>query len=205
MRGPAIKVCGLKSPANIRSVDALGVDYVGLIFYHKSPRYVTSAWTPQELNAKKVGVFVNASHEEIRHRIHHHDLTAIQLHGDESPDFCHQCRELRVEVWKAIPVHEEVDLSRIGDYEEVVDYVLLDTKTVKRGGSGERFDWNILSTYASEVPFWIAGGIGPENAAEIRALELPSFYGIDINSRFERAPGEKNIEQIKSFLHELRG
>jgi phosphoribosylanthranilate isomerase len=199
-----IKVCGLKVPANIQEVDSLGIEYIGLNFYSRSARYVTHGHMPEELNARRVGVFVNATYEQIRHKIHHYSLDGVQLHGNEDTGLCMRLRQDGVEVWKALPVDDDLPYDRISEFAHCCDYLLFDTRTSLFGGSGERFDWTLLEAYAEKTPVWLSGGISPGDAKELRNLPSGHIVGVDINSRFETSPGLKDIGKIKSFLHELR-
>ncbi|RYY34088.1 MAG: phosphoribosylanthranilate isomerase [Sphingobacteriaceae bacterium] len=210
-----IKVCGLKEPGNIQAVATLKPDYIGLICYARSPRFIddlqTEAFTDLPQNIIKTGVFVNESAEEIERLIDKYNLGAIQLHGSETPEFCAQFKG-KVQVIKAFGVDENCDFNQLNAYAEVVDLFLFDTKTAAHGGSGKTFDWDILKNYTGNVPFMLSGGIGPENIAEAAAISHPQFYGVDLNSRFETSPGIKNIEAlqqafniVKKFdTHEIR-
>ena len=196
-----IKVCGLTDAANIRAVEALGADFVGFIFYPPSPRCAPD--TPPDLPAGKprVGVFVNAPAEEILRRRKAYGLTFAQLHGDESPAFC---RELRKEmpVIKAFGVGAE--LPDTASWEGVCDYFLFDTKTAAWGGSGRSFNWTVLDTYQGRTPFLLGGGIGPESAEVLAGLRHPLLAGFDLNSRFESAPGMKDISKLEPFFKKIR-
>lgn len=195
-----IKVCGLKHPENIEAVTALQPDYVGFIFYGKSPRYMAGLSTDVLHNLssaiKKTGVFVNESAENIERLIKEYGFDAIQLHGDESPEFCAAFKG-KVTVIKAFGINEDFDFEQLKDYANNVDLFLFDTKTKEYGGSGKTFDWNILDNYKLNVPFFLSGGIGLENITEVKNITHPKFYGVDLNSRFEIEPGLKNIEKLE--------
>lgn len=195
-----IKVCGMKFPENIRAVAALQPDYLGLIFYPHSPRFVgfelNEALTELRLPAKKVGVFVDKDFSTIKSIINKYHLDAVQLHGSESAETCAALRE-SVEVIKAFGVDESFDFDQLKAYENKVDYFLFDTKTVVYGGSGKAFNWRVLEKYALNVPFFISGGLSNENLDSILDFKHPAFYGLDLNSKFEDEPGLKNIEKLK--------
>jgi phosphoribosylanthranilate isomerase len=203
-----VKVCGMKDPRNIRQLAALPVDMIGFIFHEGSPRYAgaltasdTGAIPPSIL---KVGVFVDERAGAIREKIQQHGLHAVQLHGSEPPALCRELREGGTRVIKALPVVRAADLSDATvPYEGACDYLLFDTSAPSPGGSGKRFDWSLLPAYRGATPFLLAGGIGPGDAPAILALRHPSLYAIDINSRFETAPGVKAIPAIKQFLTTL--
>src|SRR5690606_15943253 len=171
-RQPLIKVCGLTDPHNIEEVLALDPQYIGLIFYSRSARYIGEL-DPEYLltlkNVKRTGVFVDASILEIEQMLIKYQLHAIQLHGSESPEFCGKLKanqlikEKGVELIKAFGINNEFDFQQLEAYMPVVDYFLFDTKTPSHGGSGKTFDWSILDRYTYSIPFFLSGGIGPDN------------------------------------------
>ena len=201
-----IKICGLKFETNILGLAKLKPDYMGFIFWEKSKRLVKGT-TPNLLQTKikKTGVFVNADFEEIKDKVHIHKLEAIQLHGLESPEFCKKINSLGVEIIKAFNIDENFNFNILEKYKLCSDYFLFDTKGKSPGGNGISFDWEILRNYKYKKKFFLSGGIGIESInaiKKIKNLSLPLFC-IDINSRFELNPGEKNIELIKSFKNSL--
>lgn len=206
-----IKVCGMKSPQNIQElIQEIDPDYMGLIFYQKSPRFVSeenSAWI-KTLNIPKVGVFVNESIDNILNAIEKFGLSVIQLHGTESPDFLKiLSSKTDAKIWKVISIGESVDWDSMNGYVGLVEYFLFDTATKTHGGSGKKFDWSILKTYPFQQGFLLSGGIDESNADEIRELskQVPQLVGVDLNSRFEDAPGLKNIDKLKGFKKSLLG
>ena len=200
-----IKVCGMREADNIREVEALGIDLMGFIFWPKSKRYV--AERPQYLptQVKKVGVFVDATLEDIRQHIQDYQLDIIQLHGHETPDFIAQLSifNFQFSIIKAFNIAIAEDLAQTKPYEGIVDYFLFDTKAQLPGGSGEQFDWSVLSHYEGTTPFLLSGGIGPDDAERIKSFHHPRCIGIDLNSRFEIAPGLKDVNQLKDFISNL--
>lgn len=200
-----IKVCGMTLGDNIRDIEALGVDWLGFIFFDRSPRCVRQKPSLMPQRAKRVGVFVNAPLEEIRARIREYSLHYVQLHGDESPSFCLEVQALGVGVIKAFPLSEAVDLEATMPYEGCCNYYLFDTKTAQqRGGSGMRFNWQLLDAYRGATPFLLGGGIGPESLDALQHFEHPLWAGIDLNSRFESAPGVKALPLLAPFIHNLK-
>ena len=182
---------------------------MGFIFYPQSPRYAGLLLEPDTTTGipasiKKAGVFVNAEFEVILETIKKYSLDIVQLHGNESPDLCFRLKENGALVIKAFSIRDANTLNQYAEYVEVTDYFLFDTITPDYGGSGLRFDWNLLQNYNSNHPFFLSGGIGPNDVAEIFKITHPSFYGIDINSRFESAPGMKEINNLKKFISEIR-
>lgn len=202
-----IKVCGLTRLTDLPLLEAMGVDFAGMIFYPHSPRYMDNQQQASLAQAyaghiRKVGVFVNASLQEIEQAVKAYRLQGIQLHGEESPEFCYMLREKGLEIIKAIPV-SAAGFPDIRAYETACDYFLFDTASPHKGGTGKRFDWLKLDAYQGNTPFFLSGGIGPTHVSEILSLRHPQLYGVDINSRFETAPGIKNLTQIKQFICQL--
>jgi len=202
-----IKVCGLRDPENIEQVAALAPDYLGFIFYNKTPRFAGDlsadalAGIPSTIN--KVGVFVDEEAEAIKQIIGKYDFDFIQLHGNETPEFCNSLRDSAV-VIKAFGIDGDFDFKQLKKYKNKADVFLFDTKTAKHGGSGLTFDWNILDRYELEVPFFLSGGISPENIDEVKSIYHPQFYGIDVNSKFEVAPGLKDIKKLEQAFNSIK-
>ncbi|QJB33437.1 phosphoribosylanthranilate isomerase [Chitinophaga oryzae] len=200
-----IKVCGITRAADLQGLTDNQVDYAGFIFYEKSPRFAANridARTVRETTGiRKVGVFVNATAEQIQRTVADYALDMVQLHGDESPAFCAAIRET-VPVIKAFRIGDNADWQTLlTPYVPVTDYFLFDTASVKGyGGTGERFNWELLQQYPFDHPFLLSGGITPEDADIIRELELPALFAVDINSKFEDAPGIKNMEKVTLFI-----
>ncbi|MEA4937435.1 N-(5'-phosphoribosyl)anthranilate isomerase [bioreactor metagenome] len=204
-----IKICGLKSPENIRQVVALQPDMIGFIFYPKSPRYLNNPKDIAKLyippSVKRIGVFVNEAKDIILEKVKIYQLQGVQLHGDESPALCLALKQKNLRVIKAFSVSHPEDLKKCALYEGFADYFLFDTKTQGYGGSGEKFDWEIINAYKGLTPFILSGGISPEDTDAILSFKHARFAGIDLNSRFEVSPGEKNIESLKQFLQKIKG
>ncbi|CAN5532003.1 phosphoribosylanthranilate isomerase [soil metagenome] len=194
-----IKVCGLTDAENINAVIALSPHYAGFICYGPSPRYIATL-VPYQLSALpssvyKTAVFVNEEVEVIHALISEFGFNAIQLHGNESPGFCSTFKG-KVQVIKAFGVDDDFDFNLLNDYEAYVDLFLFDTKTAGHGGSGKSFNWDILNKYQLDTPFFLSGGISLDNLEEIKKIEHPKFYGVDLNSRFETEPGIKDIKKL---------
>jgi phosphoribosylanthranilate isomerase len=213
-----VKVCGLREPENILAVAQLPVDWLGFIFYAKSPRAVKpklAAWLQEQEVAlsgqKRIGVFVNAEIDEVLNAVHDFELDLVQLHGDESPEYCQLIRNLmettsmrKAQLMKAFQVGEGFDFDQVYPYAAHCAYVLFDTKGKNYGGNGEQFDWELLQQYQGVTPFLLSGGIGPEDAETVRAFRHPQLYGIDLNSKFENAPGIKDTGLLKHFLESVK-
>ncbi len=219
-----IKVCGMRDSENIRAVAELNVDWIGFIFWKKSPRNVTmipsdAGIIPDRgsLNAdtsalrqQRVGVFVDEMSQEIITKVVNFQLDLVQLHGHETPTLIRNLRrtldpDIRpgIRFIKAISIARPEDLDAWKEYEDCVDYFLFDTKCPTVGGSGQQFDWSVLNRYDGQRPFLLSGGIGPDDAARIRSFHHPKCIGIDLNSRFETEPGIKDIQKLKTFLQQL--
>ncbi len=201
-----IKVCGMKYTDNIRQLAALLPDFMGFIFYAKSPRYMADTLAPETLKKlpkaiKKVGVFVNETTEKMIELAQLYALDYLQLHGDESVV---QCQELQTEgfkIIKAFQMDKVFDFEIMEGYKPYCDLFLFDTKTKKYGGSGNSFDWNILKKYDNEKPFLLSGGISEENIEAIGKLDKYNMHAIDINSGVEVSPGLKDIEKVRRIMH----
>ncbi len=198
----------MRDPDNIRNVMDVGIDWMGFIFCRKRPRHVSTPATEiPKISARRIGVFVDESVEEMMSKAREYELGAIQLHGDEGRDVCEELRDrlpASILLIKAISVRTVDDLSKCHAYEGVVDYFLFDTKCETKGGSGRQFDWSVLDAYEAETPFLLSGGIGPEDVERVKAFRHPRCMGIDLNSRFEIAPGMKDAAALRSFVTSLK-
>jgi phosphoribosylanthranilate isomerase len=202
-----IKICGLKHPENIKTIADLAPDYMGFICYAPSPRYATdlNAGTLDALPTSiyKTAVFVNEDAETITKLIDTYNFDAIQLHGNEDPEFCKLFRN-KVTVIKAFGLDKNFNFERLNDFAGSVDYFLFDTKTDLYGGSGKSFDWTLLDKYKLDIPFFLSGGLSLDNLDEVRTIDHPQFYGVDLNSKFETDPGLKDIDKLKKAFELLR-
>jgi len=201
-----IKVCGMKDPDNIAGLAALNPDFMGFIFYEKSPRYAGNV-DPAVVHGlssgiRKVGVFVNATRESILAKAETYALDYVQLHGDESPTFAKRLKSEGLKVIKVFRIAEKLPPD-MADFAESADLFLFDTDTKAYGGSGKKFDWELLRQNEIPLPYLLSGGIGPGDIAAVARLDLPGMIGIDVNSRFETAPGFKNIELIQQIIPQL--
>ena len=204
-----IKVCGMRDADNIREVEALGIDYMGFIFWPKSSRYVSEMPTYLPTKCKRVGVFVDASIGDVMTIAEQYQLDLIQLHGQESPSYITQLRphlsllNSKISIIKALNIATTADLANAKQYEGIVDYLLFDTKGKSVGGNGEKFDWSVLSAYTGNTPFLLSGGIGPDDAERVKAFNHPKCIGIDLNSKFELSPALKDVNKLQEFIKEL--
>lgn len=201
-----LKICGMRDKKNILDVSAVGVDYMGFIFYKGSPRFVGETFDVPDIPAsvKRVGVFVNETAEEILKKVQTHRLDFVQLHGDEAPNLCEALKAHNVGVIKVFSVDNTFDFRTAKSYTQVVDFFLFDTKGKHRGGNAFRFDWTLLQNYDQEVPFFLSGGIGPENLQDVEALRGMNLHAIDVNSGVETSPALKDIEKVRLIKEYLQ-
>lgn len=211
-----LKVCGMKYQDNIQQIGALRPDYLGFIFYEKSPRNFTGPLPQLPESIKKIGVFVNATTAEVLDKAIEFELNGIQLHGSESTSYCEELKQSLQQAFqkkqitvlpfliKVFSVKDHFDFSVLKNYEPIVDYFLFDTKGDYAGGNGYTFDWELLKGYPSEKPFFLSGGIGIEQLEAIKNIDadLP-VHAIDVNSQFEREPGLKDSTLVKEFITKL--
>ena len=216
-----VKVCGMRDAENISELVKLKPDYIGFIFYGKSKRFVANfpeVEIPSEI--KKVGVFVNETIENVLEIVEKHKLDAVQLHGNESPEYCDKLRECHlelsrkislephsIEIFKAFSVDDDFDFSKTEAYQNVCNFLLFDTKGKDYGGNGVKFNWQVLDSYKGALPYMLSGGITKNDAQAILSFlgrqESKKCIGVDINSGFEIEPALKNIANIKEFKQNL--
>lgn len=206
-----IKVCGITSKKQLQQLEGLNIAYAGFIFDEKSPRFAGEKMADEDLlgmdlDIKKVGVFVDAEYEDIMEMVEKFELDMVQLHGNESPELCEELSE-DTEVIKVFSIGKETGSidKLIAPYDNVCDYYLFDT-SVKgaKGGTGQKFDWEKLTDAKIEKPFFLSGGIGPEDAALVKKFKHPDFFGIDVNSKFEKEPGVKDMGLVLGFVKDMR-
>jgi len=199
----------MNDTVNVKDIAETRPDFIGFIFYPGSPRYIgaepdRSLFFNVPSGIVRVGVFVNEDPGRIIRLASNNGLGTIQMHGNESPEDCSQIRSSGLGVIKAFSIEENYDFGRIKEYIPVCDYFLFDTKTQKHGGSGKKFKWDCLAAYNIDKPFFLSGGIGPADSEEIRAIDNKGFFAVDLNSRFEVAPGKKDAALIKTFIDEIK-
>lgn len=208
--GVGLKICGMKN--NIAEVAALQPDYLGFIFYEKSPRFFDSEEIPPlPEGIKKVGVFVDEKISKVIALSIKHSLDVIQLHGDESKEYVldlQACLVLyypKVLVWKVFSIDDNFDFNQLSIFQNKVDAFLFDTKGKEKGGNGHTFNWAILKNYTLKKPFILSGGIGLEEIDSLKDIlntGLP-ILAIDVNSKFEVEPGKKEVSALASFIENL--
>lgn len=204
-----VKVCGMREPQQMKALENMGVDLMGMIFFPKSPRFVDgedvcSGCLPK--NIRKVGVFVKADLATVVATVKKYNLSFVQLHGGEDVDFANLVKKhTGVGIIKAVSVSGVDDVKNLSaEWESVADYMLFDYKCVGYGGSGQQFDWAVLDDYKLNLPFLLSGGIGPDDAEAVKKENHPKFAGVDLNSKFEISPANKDIEKVKEFLSKIR-
>jgi len=203
MRPIKLKVCGMRDSSNILEVASTHPDFMGFIFYEKSQRYVGQNFgIPDDLDAhiQKVGVFVNENVKMILELASKHNLNFAQLHGDEPPEECIELKNNGIKVIKAFSIHENFDFGEVDAFQSCVDYFLFDTKGKARGGNGIAFNWNLLKSYNGDLPFFLSGGIDPENVNLIQKLNRDQLFAIDVNSGIESAPGCKDVSKLNLLI-----
>ena len=203
-----IKICGMKFPENISEIASLQPDFLGFIFYDKSPRNFENTIPAIDKSIQKVGVFVNASLDEIQEKVKQYELDFVQLHGDESPDFCQLLLQNKFKVIKAFSIDNQFNFSKLENYFNYCDYFLFDTKGTNYGGNGITFDWSVLENYHLDKPYFLSGGIGTENIEEVKSFltstSAKNCIAIDCNSKLEVSPGLKSTETTKQLINAFK-
>ena len=203
-----IKICGMKFPENISEVASMQPNYLGFIFYKKSPRNFENTIPAIDKSIQKVGVFVNASFDEILEKVNEYELDLVQLHGDESSEFCHLLQNNKLKVIKAFNIDNSFEFKTLNNYNNNCDYFLFDTKGTNYGGNGITFDWSVLENYNLNKPYFLSGGIGTENIAEVKSFLTKDYakncIAIDCNSKLEVSPGLKSTEKTKQLINAFK-
>lgn len=194
----------MRDSENIRAIEQTKADLMGFIFHPKSPRFVASLPEYMPKKQKRVGVFVNASLEQILAKAQKFSLEYIQLHGDEPPAFCSELKNRGLKVIRALRIANADDIIRAESY-NMADLMIFDTKTELYGGSGKKFNWQLLEDYKGCVPFLLSGGIRSDTFEEIKAFFHPQFAGIDLNSGFEISPALKDVGKLNNFIEKIKG
>jgi len=204
----------MKYANNIEQVTALQPDYLGFIFYEKSARHFDAIIPQIPDSIKKVGIFVDETIAVVIEKINTHHLQAVQLHGDEPPEYCLKLKRYyediadeKLEIIKVFSIKNEFNFEVLKPYDTVCDYFLFDTKGKLPGGNGFTFDWDVLNNYPSTKPFFLSGGIGLDELEKLKEFQQSNAskycYAIDVNSKFEIEPGLKNIELLKEFKQNI--
>jgi len=197
-----LKVCGMRENQNIKDVLSIDPDFMGFIFFEKSPRHLEEDWQPEVIHefpkdTMKVGVFVNEALEKVYKKVQDYQLDMVQLHGNESVEYCQKLQSLRVSVMKVFSVDEAFDFESVVPYQKACKQFLFDTKAAGGyGGHGKAFDWNLLEKYKLDTPFLLAGGIDLDNFQDLTSIQNPAFMGIDVNSKFEIEPAQKDTAKL---------
>lgn len=194
----------MRDSENIRAIEQTKADLMGFIFHPKSPRFVASLPEYMPKKQKRVGVFVNASLVQILAKAQKFSLEYIQLHGDEPPAFCSELKNRGLKVIRAQRIANADDIIRAESY-NMADLMIFDTKTELYGGSGKKFNWQLLENYKGCVPFLLSGGIRSDTFEEIKAFFHPQFAGIDLNSGFEISPALKDVGKLNNFIEKIKG
>jgi len=209
-----IKVCGITNIDEALALSKAGVNYVGFIFYPASKRYALHTLSLDQIKSVqlpgvlKVGVFLNEPLEKVIATATEAGLDMVQLHGDETPNYCKEMAN-HYPVIKAFRISETDDVAyKISEYLEDIDYLLFDTASSVYGGSGISFDWKKLANATGQKPYFLSGGIGPDDVSKITSFAQSDTAGnctaVDVNSKFETAPGQKNIQLLQSFIPTIK-
>jgi len=209
-----VKVCGMTGIDQVRQLDAMGVDFAGFIFYPKSPRYVVRHLTGEQvkkarLRLGKVGVFVNATYDEVMKQVDDYGLDMVQLHGDETPRFCEQLANY-ITVIKVFRMSENDPIDWIiRPYQDSCDMFLFDTEGVGYGGTGKKFNWDVLKSAHIDKLFFLSGGIELGDVERLKTFSTEpvarKLFAIDVNSKFENSPGVKDLKKVKALLDNVKG
>ena len=204
-----VKVCGLRDADNLKAIAGLNPDFIGFIFYEQSPRFVGESLDADVVKAlprriKKVGVFVNAGPDYVLKTVRKYDLQFVQLHGNETPDYCRSLRNKGVSIIRAFRVDDSFNFSMLHNFKPYCDFFLFDAKGEQPGGNGVQFDWSVMNRYDNEKPFFISGGIGLHNLDQLTQLDGMKLYGVDVNSQVETAPGVKDVELVRELIARLK-
>ena len=214
-----IKICGITKLDQAQAIAKMGVNALGFICVPSSPRYISAIAigqitssllaTQSELAIDLIGVFLNTSAREICQTVVQAGLNAVQLHGDESPEFCEQLRsqlistKSKIKLIKALRVKDQAGLEQAHLFSDVVDAILLDAYDPQMaGGTGKTLDWQMLRDFCPTCDWWLAGGLSSENVAGAIALVQP--HGLDVSSGVELAAGDKDLTKVKQFLQNCR-
>ncbi|MDB5246739.1 MAG: phosphoribosylanthranilate isomerase [Segetibacter sp.] len=209
---PRIKVCGMTSLDQMHLLGEIGVQFAGMIFYHKSPRFVMRHLKGfdvkrAKLKVFKIGVFVNSSYDEVMNHIDNFGLDMVQLHGDETPYYCSKLSDY-ISVIKAFRITESDNIEwKVKSYYDDTDMFMFDTEGAGYGGTGKKFNWTKLKGSRINKPFFLSGGIEPEDDQSIKEFlneeVAKDLFAVDINSRFEIAPGLKDMDKVNEFVKKL--
>jgi phosphoribosylanthranilate isomerase len=204
-----VKVCGLNDPSNVKAISECGPDFIGFIFYPGSKRFAGEypdkklfMNVPEGIN--KTGVFVNEESSRILELAQYAELKVIQLHGNESVNYCKSLKASGLLIIKSFRVGKYFDPRITDHYTDACDFFLFDTESEYHGGSGKKFNWSILGNYGFKKPFFLSGGIGPEDTGIVATIINQQFYAVDVNSRFEILPGIKDAARVKNFINEIK-
>jgi phosphoribosylanthranilate isomerase len=204
-----VKVCGMNNPGNVKVIAELKPDIMGFIFYPGSPRHVGNEPDMLLFNSvppgiRKTGVFFNEDNQKILELSIHTGLDMVQLHGNESAMTCLDLKSSGLSVIKAFNIDRDFDFESLNQYMPGCDFFLFDTKSEKPGGSGKKFVWEKLEKYILDKPFFLSGGISPDDSTEIRSITNRGLFAVDINSRFESSPGIKDAVRVRTFINEIK-
>jgi phosphoribosylanthranilate isomerase len=204
-----VKICGMCEPSNVAEIAEAKPDFLGFIFYRRSQRYVGEE-AENTLFAKvpagiiRTGVFLNENNNTIMSIAIRTGLEMIQLHGNETTASCNELKSAGLTIVKAFNIGEDFDFKDLEKYNSACDFFLFDTKSSLYGGSGKKFDWRKLEEYSMDKPFFLSGGIGPDDADAVKSVVNRGLFAVDINSRFEITPGIKDPGKVRKFIKDIK-
>jgi phosphoribosylanthranilate isomerase len=204
-----VKVCGMYDPFNVKELAEAKPDFIGFIFYPGSPRFIgeepgMALFSNVPQGIKRVGVFFNEGNSKILDLSVINGLDIVQLHGNESPVSCSRLKSSGLTLIKTFNIDNDFSFELLKEYIPACDFFLFDTKSKIPGGSGRKFNWRKLDEYSLEKPFFLSGGIGPEDTHVIKTIRNRGFFAVDINSCFEISPGIKDVGLVKTFINEIK-
>jgi phosphoribosylanthranilate isomerase len=204
-----VKVCGMTQLEQVQALDDMGVEFAGFMFYPKSPRFLGNLLRPEDVRKarwkiNKVGIFVNATYEDVMRSVEAYGLHMVQLHGDETPKFCERISE-QLETIKVFRVGPDENIEwKVRNFNGVCDLFMFDTAGGLYGGTGKKFDWQVLKEAQIGKPFILSGGIGPDDVDHIKQFQSggtgSKLFAVDVNSSFETHPGVKSLELLDPFI-----
>lgn len=203
-----VKICGITDLQDARFVSGARADYIGFIFYEDSPRFIEPSKAGAIINwiegPECVGVFVNQPLDDVNMTVRQAGIDIVQLHGTESPEYCDMIERPVIKVFHIKPDTAADDIEKaITPYRSSVDYLMFDTRVEgKWGGTGKSFDWSLLDTFSGEIPFFLSGGLTPENVRD--ACETVHPFAVDVSSSVEREPGSKDYDKVDAFMQEMK-
>jgi phosphoribosylanthranilate isomerase len=209
VKTPKVKICGMRYLPNVKEILEYQPDYLGFIFFVGSKRFTAAHEMDRIIKldfgkTKRIGVFVNEEIDIILDFNERGYFSIVQLHGEESPEYVEKLSVSGLKVIKAISVGDDFNKAQLKPFEGKVDYFLFDTKGKYRGGNGWKFNWNVLKDIDHQTPFFLSGGLTPDDVEKAVSLDIPELEALDFNSQLETKPGIKNINRVEELVKSLK-